>query len=205
MKSLLSFQNGVHEPYLIVGLGNPGSFYEKTRHNIGLRAVSYFARKHSILLDKKLFKGSVRWGQGIVCHHSVNLILPLACFMNESGQMVKKSLFRFKIPLKRSIIVVDDIALPFGKLRLKEKGSHGGHNGLRDIGNSLNSFNYPRLRLGVGKPEQGAPLDSYVLGIFNGAEEELLPLIFDKVVTVLTCWIEKGVSQAATIANAAST
>src|SRR3569832_732711 len=148
MKSLLSFQNAATKDYLIVGLGNPGKAYEKTRHNVVFRAVKQFAKRHGITF-KKAEKMSAEVAAGRIGTESVRLVLPLT-YMNSSGEAVRHAMKAFKIPAERTVVVVDDIAFPVGEIRFKEEGSHGGHNGLRSIEDHLKTRNFPRLRIGVG-------------------------------------------------------
>lgn len=199
MKSLLSSPNEQRpKDFLIIGLGNPGSGYTKTRHNVGFRAVAWFAKRHGIEL-RKAARISAEIGHSTIDKISVGLVLPLT-YMNSSGQAVKECVKAFKVPLKQVMIVVDDVAFPVGDLRLKEGGSSGGHNGLKSIEAHLGTTAYPRLRLGVGSPE-GHDLADYVLGKFEKAEEELLPQVFDKAADVLDSWIREGIQSAMTKAN----
>lgn len=199
MKSLLSFQNAQRpKDYLIIGLGNPGSSYEKTRHNVGFRAVRRFAERHGITL-RKATRITAEMGHGTVEGASVGLVLPLT-YMNSSGEAVRECVKAYKVPPKQVIVVVDDVAFPVGALRLKEGGSSGGHNGLKSIEEHLGTSEYPRLRLGVGSPE-GQNLADYVLGKFEKAEEALLPQVFEKAADVLDCWIREGLQPAMTKAN----
>lgn len=199
MKSLLSSQNAQRpKDYLIIGLGNPGSSYEKTRHNVGFRAVRRFAERHGIAL-RKATRISAEMGHGTVEGASVGLVLPLT-YMNSSGEAVRECVKAYKVPLKQVMVVVDDVAFPVGALRLKEGGSSGGHNGLKSIEDHLGTSEYPRLRLGVGSPE-GQNLAEYVLGKFEKADEALLPQVFDKAADVLDCWIREGIQLAMTKAN----
>ncbi|MEX1000739.1 MAG: aminoacyl-tRNA hydrolase [Crocinitomicaceae bacterium] len=156
--------------YLIVGLGNPGEKYEKTRHNVGFKVVEYFLKdledpwKTEKLgeLAKVKFKGRV-----------LTFLKP-STFMNLSGKALNYWMQKEKIPLENVLIITDDIALPFGKLRMKGKGSDGGHNGLKDIIAILNTQNFARLRFGVGSGfSQGRQVD-YVLGEWGPEEKEKL-------------------------------
>lgn len=199
MKSLLSFQNAARlKDFLIIGLGNPGSAYEKTRHNVGFRAVRHFAKRHGVSL-RRADRYSAEIGHGTVEGAELGIVLPLT-YMNSSGESVRASVKAFKVPLTQVMIVVDDVALPVGGIRLKEGGSSGGHNGLKSIEEHLGTTEYPRLRLGVGGP-QGEPLADYVLGKFEPAEEALLLQVFEKTADVLDCWIKEGIQAAMTKAN----
>ena len=156
--------------YLIVGLGNPGDKYAETRHNIGFKVVEAFAKERdaSFTLDKQAEVARAKFkGRTII------LIKPTT-FMNLSGKAVNYWMQTEKIPRENILVITDDLALPFGKLRMKGKGSDGGHNGLKDIQATLNSQDYARLRFGVGSEfGQGQQVD-YVLGEWNSDERKTL-------------------------------
>jgi PTH1 family peptidyl-tRNA hydrolase len=156
--------------FLIVGLGNPGSEYEETRHNIGFKVVDAIAKElgDSFSLNRAAHRAEVRFkGKTLV------LIKPIT-FMNLSGKAVNYWLQAEKIPISNLLVITDDIALPFGKLRLKGKGSDGGHNGLKDIQATLNTTDYARLRFGVGNNFSKGRQADYVLGQWT--KEEFLSL-----------------------------
>ena len=156
--------------YLIVGLGNPGSKYTETRHNIGFKVVEAFVkeREGNFTLNKQAEVAEVKFkGRTII------LIKPTT-FMNLSGKAVNYWMQAEKIPLENVLIITDDLALPFGKLRMKGKGSDGGHNGLKDIQATLNSQEYARLRFGVGSEFNKGQQVDYVLGEWSPEEKEML-------------------------------
>lgn len=156
--------------YLVVGLGNPGTKYENTRHNIGFKVVDALAKEleGSFALDKQAEMAQVKFkGRTLV------LIKPTT-YMNLSGKAVNYWMQNEKIPIENVFVITDDIALPFGKLRLKGKGSDGGHNGLKDIQATLNSQNYARLRFGVGSDFHKGRQADYVLGEWTSEENEQL-------------------------------
>jgi len=156
--------------YLIVGLGNIGAEYENTRHNIGFKTLDAFAKASNVVFEPNRLadKATAKFkGRTII------LIKPTT-FMNLSGKAVNYWMQAEKIPLDRVLIITDDIALPFGALRLKAKGSDGGHNGLKSINEVLGSQNYPRLRFGVGNEFSKGKQVDYVLGEWNTEEEERL-------------------------------
>jgi PTH1 family peptidyl-tRNA hydrolase len=156
--------------YLIVGLGNPGSKYEETRHNIGFKVVEAFAKECNTSFEvKKLGDLALAKYKG----RQIYLLKPNT-FMNLSGKAVNYWLQSEKIPIENLLVITDDIALPFGKLRMKGKGSDGGHNGLKDIQAQLKTAEYARVRFGVGADfKQGQQAD-YVLGEWNNQEKETL-------------------------------
>lgn len=157
--------------FLIVGLGNPGKEYEETRHNIGFKVVDEIARElgATFVLDKAAFRAEVKYKGRILI-----LIKPIT-YMNLSGKAVNYWLQTEKIDLKNLLVITDDIALPFGKLRLKGKGSDGGHNGLKDIQAVLKTEVYARLRFGVGNDFSKGRQADYVLGEWGKEEQLSLP------------------------------
>jgi PTH1 family peptidyl-tRNA hydrolase len=172
---------------LIVGLGNPGSQYEHTRHNAGFMVVDKLAGEFDISVNKKKF--DVHYGRGIIEGHDVMLANPMA-FMNRSGPPVQKLAAYFKIPGKDLVVIHDDIDLAFGRLKIKEKGGHGGHKGLKSIINAIGEDEFVRLRVGVGRSDSGRGVTDHVLGPFSDAEAGVLGTILnqarDAVVTILT-------------------
>ena len=156
--------------YMVVGLGNPGEKYAETRHNIGFKVVDFFAKEQnaSFKTDKNAEVAHVKFkGRTIV------LIKPTT-FMNLSGKAVNYWMQTEKIPLENIFVITDDLALPFGKLRLKGKGSDGGHNGLKDIQAVLKSQEYARLRFGVGNDFHKGQQSDYVLGEWSDEERSSL-------------------------------
>ena len=157
--------------FLIVGLGNPGSEYEETRHNIGFKVVDYLANelKAEFTLNKAAFRAEGKYkGKTLI------FIKPIT-FMNLSGKALNYWLQVEKISLENLLVVADDIALPFGKLRMKGKGSDGGHNGLKDIQETVKSDAYPRLRFGVGNDFPKGRQSDYVLGKWTNEQVQELP------------------------------
>lgn len=198
MKSLWSSQNAALDSFLITGLGNPGSAYAETRHNIGFQVVRHFAKKHGLKLSK-VSKVSGELAQGEVQGVKVVLLLPLT-YMNCSGESVRRCINYFKPQLAKTLVVSDDIALSVGAMRLREGGSAGGHNGLKSVEQHLGTQNYPRLRIGVGRPE-GEVLADYVLGQFTPEEKKGLPEILEKATSLLELWMAQGIKAAMNIAN----
>lgn len=157
--------------YLIVGLGNPGLEYEETRHNIGFKVVDALAKElgESFLLNKAAFRAEVKYKS-----RTLVLIKPIT-YMNLSGKAVNYWMQAEKIPVENTLVITDDIALPFGKLRMKGKGSDGGHNGLKDIQLALKTQEYARLRFGVGNDFAKGRQADYVLGQWTKEEQLALP------------------------------
>ena len=177
--------------YLIVGLGNPGRSYEKTRHNVGFQVVDALAEKHGwSFRDVKAFHGLL--AEGTVGEKKVLLLKPQT-YMNSSGEAVKVCSSYYKVPLTQILVVSDDIYLSFGRLRIKTSGGCGGHNGLKSIESHLGTQVYMRLRIGVSNKESG-DLADYVLSPFQEEEKQKLPGVVEHGVHALELWLNKGVA-----------
>lgn len=186
------------EKYLVVGLGNPGKTYERTRHNVGFEAVQALARKHRLEFHKKLkFKGSL--AEGKIGDSSVEILMPLT-FMNLSGESVAETMRYSTVDLSRLLVVVDDVDIPLGQLRMRINSGPGTHNGLKSVEEHLQTNRYARLRIGVGDRKEG-DLSSHVLGRFSEEEEKLLPEILDRAVQSIEIWLDKGITRAMDFAN----
>ncbi|MFU2422266.1 MAG: aminoacyl-tRNA hydrolase [Bacteroides sp.] len=158
--------------YLIVGLGNPGKEYENTRHNIGFDVIETLAAQEKIDILEKKHKGLV--GKGYIDGEKVILAKPLT-YMNLSGECVKEILDYYKIDAKTNLIVIsDDISLAPGHIRIRKKGSAGGHNGLKNIIAHLGDDEFIRIKMGVGEKPAGYDLADYVLGHFTGMERKVM-------------------------------
>ncbi len=160
-----------NEITLIVGLGNPGEKYARTRHNAGFIVADEIADSCSISLSKSKF--DVVFGRGRINGNDVIIAKPMA-FMNRSGLPIRKLSDYFGIKCEDLIIIYDDIDLPFGRIKIKEKGGHGGHNGIRSLVDTFGSRDFPRLRVGVGRSGNGADVTGHVLGRFSVEEAEIL-------------------------------
>lgn len=158
--------------YLIVGLGNPGKRYEKTRHNIGFMALEMLAARLKIDLKQKSF--DALWGKGTFDGQNVLLAEPQT-FMNLSGTAVRQLQSFFKMDISNLIVIHDDLDLPFGSVRLKAGGGTAGHKGLASIESNLGTSGFMRVRLGIGKPVDKSRIEGYVLEPFRKEEQELLP------------------------------
>jgi PTH1 family peptidyl-tRNA hydrolase len=155
--------------FLIGGLGNPGKEYDGTRHNIGFAAIDYIADKYNIELNRVKFKGV--FGEGFIDNKKVILLKPTT-YMNLSGESIREVINFYKISNEEIIVLYDDISLEVGRLRIREKGSHGGHNGIKSIIANLGTDVFPRVKIGVGAPKGN--LVSHVLGKFDNEEVEIL-------------------------------
>jgi len=170
-------------PWLIVGLGNPGPKYERTRHNAGFWFVDELNRRHGLpmKLERKL-KG--RAAKSTIDGMDVVVLAP-ETFMNESGQSLRASVDFYKVPVERVLVAYDDLDLPPGTVRLKKGGGHGGHNGLRSIFSHLGSPEFWRLRIGIGHPGQAEQVLPWVLGRPRPEEEKAIRTAIDRAVDVL--------------------
>lgn len=181
---------------LIVGLGNPGTQYEHTRHNAGFMVVDKLAEDFDIAVNKTSF--DVRCGRGNIEGREVMLAKPMA-FMNRSGWPVQKLAAYFKIAINDLIVIHDDIDLAFGRLKIKEKGGHGGHKGLKSIIDAVGEGGFVRLRMGVGRSGVQSSVSDHVLGLFNPDEKRLLDAVIvrarDAIVTILTEGTEIGMNR----------
>ena len=183
------------ESWLIVGLGNPGREYEKTRHNAGFRALDVLAQKLGCKVDKGKFHGlygQVSWGGRKL------LLLKPQTYMNLSGRSVLQLSAYFHVPPQRIIVLFDDISLEPGRLRIRGDGSAGGHNGIKSIISEVGSQDFPRVKIGVGAkahPEQD--LADHVLSTFSSAEEKALQSALERAADAALCIIEKGVPETA--------
>jgi PTH1 family peptidyl-tRNA hydrolase len=155
---------------LIIGLGNPGDNYAETRHNVGFGVVSALAEDLNITPNNIKHKSLI--GQGRFEGEDIILAQPYT-YMNKSGLAVKALIERYQIDYKKNLIVVyDDLDLPPGTIRIKKKGSSGGHNGLKSIINCLDTKSFPRIRIGIGRPPEGVDVAEYVLDYFTSEEEQ---------------------------------
>jgi PTH1 family peptidyl-tRNA hydrolase len=178
---------------LVVGLGNIGSQYVNTRHNIGFEVVDEFAHQQHVQFHKGKFKGEE--ATVTLDGHRVLLLKPHT-LMNLSGDAVSAAVRFYKIPLKNVLVICDDVNLPVGKLRLRAKGSDGGHNGLWHVINRLGSQEFPRLRIGIGTKPPQMDLADYVLGRFLSAERPLMDDARDNAVRALETWVRDGIDTA---------
>ena len=156
--------------WLIVGLGNPGAEYRGTRHNVGFEAIELLSDRHRIKVDRS--KNQARYGIGQIGEITVALIRPLT-YMNLSGRAVAPFAKEFSIPAERILVVTDDLDLVLGRVRLKPKGSAGGHNGHKSIIASLGTTEYPRLKIGIGSVDRANTVE-HVLGNFNPVERKMI-------------------------------
>ncbi|MBQ2893056.1 MAG: aminoacyl-tRNA hydrolase [Oscillospiraceae bacterium] len=183
------------ESWLIVGLGNPGKDYERTRHNAGFRALDLLSAKLGCKVDKGKFQGL--YGQTAYAGKKLYLLKPLT-YMNLSGRSVLQLSAYYKIPPQRIIVLFDDISLEPGRLRIRAEGSAGGHNGIKSIIAELGSQDFPRIKIGVGaKPHEQQDLADWVLSSFSASEEKDLASALARGAEAALCIIDHGVPEAA--------
>jgi PTH1 family peptidyl-tRNA hydrolase len=180
--------------FLIVGLGNPGAEYAKTRHNAGFLLVEKLAGrwKASWTLEKK-FNARIARAEH---NESRALLCEPQTFMNSSGETVGALVGFYRLPLKRLLVTVDDADLPFGEIRLRPSGSSGGHHGLESIEQHLNTREFARLRIGIGRKAGARQITDYVLGRFSPAEAELAEKVLTAAADQAEVWLKAGIQKA---------
>ncbi|MBE6986742.1 MAG: aminoacyl-tRNA hydrolase [Ruminococcaceae bacterium] len=184
-----------NDAWLIVGLGNPGREYEKTRHNCGFRAIDILAQKLSCKVDKGKFQGL--YGQ-VNYNGSKLLLLKPMTYMNLSGRSVLQLSAYFHVPPQRIIVIFDDISLEPGRIRVRADGSAGGHNGIKSIIAEIGSQNFPRVKVGVGaKPHPEQDLADWVLSNFSASEEKALSSALERAADAALCIVNSGVPESA--------
>ena len=179
---------------IVVGLGNPGKEYARTRHNVGFDVIDVLSEKHGIALTKNAMHGLI--GEGFVGGEKLVLVKPQT-FMNLSGQCVTELVSWYKPEMDRLLLVYDDIDLPLGKLRMREKGSAGTHNGMRSVIGLLGRQDFPRLRVGVGKKPEGWELADWVLSHYQTAEEqEIADRAYEQAADAALEYLKNGINSA---------
>ncbi len=184
---------------LVVGLGNPGKSYHMTRHNIGFLVLESLARSLGwTFKEERRYRAAS--AKGKIGELTVHLLLPLT-YMNCSGEAVRAYTDYYKIPAQHSLVVLDDQAIPFGDIRLRARGSAGGHNGLKNIEQHLATRDYPRLKLGIGAATRGS-LSDHVLGKFSVDENLQLDRLLRQAVEAVMSWINiDDIAKAMTLVN----
>ncbi|KOY64590.1 aminoacyl-tRNA hydrolase [Clostridium sporogenes] len=177
--------------YLVVGLGNIGEEYKKTRHNIGFDAIDIISEKYNIKINRQKFKGS--YGEGRIGNEKVILLKP-STYMNLSGESVIEAVNFYKINKENIIVIYDDMSIDIGKLRIRGKGSAGGHNGIKNIIQHLNSDIFPRVRVGIGQPDGNVV--NYVLGKFSKEQREIIEKTLAMSAKACISIVEDGVTEA---------
>ncbi|MBD2060384.1 aminoacyl-tRNA hydrolase [Oculatella sp. FACHB-28] len=194
-------------PQLIVGLGNPGAKYDKTRHNIGFEAIDLLARSWSISMSENR-KFQAVFGEGRGPHgEKIRLLKPLT-YMNLSGQSIRAATDWFKLPPESVLVIYDDMDLAVGKIRLRLSGSAGGQKGMKSAIAHLGTQNFPRLRIGIDSPKNFASSDkdtvSHVLGQFSKAEAQIMSEVLQMVLSSVELSLKQGISKAMSLYNSRS-
>lgn len=178
---------------LIVGLGNPGREYAGNRHNIGWRIADHFVNARGWQFAKKQNDALVAFGQ---IDEARTIVAKPQTFMNVSGRAVQPLARFYKVPPDRMLVIYDDLDLPFGTIRLREKGGAGGHNGMRSIIERTGHGNFPRLRVGIGRPPGRMDPAAFVLRDFDATEQAELPEILDRATQAIETFITQGIAAA---------
>ncbi|QQS28592.1 MAG: aminoacyl-tRNA hydrolase [Sphingobacteriales bacterium] len=178
--------------YLIAGLGNIGTDYEHTRHNIGFDVVSFLAAQHQAVFSSSRLAAKT---QIRIKGRTLHLIQP-STYMNLSGRAVKYWLQMTNTDLSNFLVITDDVSLPFGKLRIRKQGSNGGHNGLKSLDEHLNTNEYARLRIGIGNDYPKGRQSDYVLGKWTEQEKEELPKYIETASEAIVCFVLEGLDRA---------
>ena len=180
--------------YLIVGLGNPGKDYARTRHNAGFIVVDQLAKRWRAVwktekkFNARMARAEVNERQALLCEPQT--------FMNSSGEALAAVVNFYRIALARLLVIVDDADLPLGQLRMRPDGSSGGHHGLESIEQHLGSREYARLRVGIGRTEGPREITGHVLGRFSSTEAELADKVFAAATDQAECWLNDGIQKA---------
>jgi len=180
---------------LIVGLGNPGRAYANNRHNIGFICLNHLARTHAVKFDRK--KGGARIGMGRIAGNEVVLAKPQT-YVNQSGKSVSQLVKKFNISLDELIVIHDDLDLPLGKIRLSYASSSGGHKGIDSIISYLESQNFIRIRVGIGRPAEASEdeIIDYVLSDFTAEQKQAIAQAIPKVTEAILCLLTEGLEAA---------
>jgi peptidyl-tRNA hydrolase, PTH1 family len=197
---------------IIAGLGNPGPEYAGTRHNIGFDVIDALSMRLGFTSGLDGFNRQSRTKfNGLAMDGGISLptgssekllLLKPMTYMNVSGRSIQQAMAFYQVPPTDIMVVLDDLALPSGKIRLRALGSDGGHNGLKDIQRAIGTNQYPRLRMGIDPPPQFVPQKDYVLGKFSEQQKKALGPAIDRAASAILCWIESGIELAMNRFNA---
>ncbi len=183
---------------LIAGLGNPGKQYANTRHNVGFQLLDRLAEKHRLRFDKMLNRGIAALGS--IADQRVILIKPQT-FMNVSGECIAPTAKYYKCELQDVLIVYDELDLPQGRLRMRPSGSAGGHNGIKSIITRMGGQDFPRLRVGIGRPPGRMDSAAYVLQPFTSSEKIEMNETYDRAIDGIERWLRDGIEKAMNVVN----
>jgi len=183
---------------VIAGLGNPGNKYEFTRHNVGFRTIDLISEKYGIRVNRLRHKALL--GDGEINGTRVLLVKPQT-FMNLSGESIREIYEWYKLPVENIIVIYDDVDLPVGTVRIRPKGSSGTHNGMKSVIYQLQSDNFPRIRIGIGKAPEGWDLADYVLGRFNDDEARIIAASIERAAEAAAMIVTGGINAAMNLYN----
>ena len=186
------------ERWLIVGLGNPGARYAQNRHNVGFQCLDQIAQAHGLTFDKRHGRARLAFGR-IHCRDVI--LLKSRIYMNDSGRAVAPVARFHKVPLERLLVIFDDLDLPVGTVRIRSKGGSSGHGGMRSIIAQIGGQDFPRVRVGIGRPPGRMDPAAFVLRDFDADERLLLDQVYDWVVRAVDCWLTDGIEIAMTHYN----
>lgn len=178
---------------LLVGLGNPGTRYQKTRHNVGFMVLDALADVWGVRIEKKQGAGLI--GQAFFEGEKVLLLKPQT-YMNRSGEAVLETLHYYREAIDELLVIHDDLDMDPGRLRFKRGGGSGGHNGLKSITEMLNSSDFERLKIGIGRPHDVIKTEDYVLGVFSPDEGKIIAEVITEAVNGAKFWCSKGIAEA---------
>lgn len=188
----------LEDMFVVAGLGNPGTKYANTRHNVGFDTINLLSDKYGIKVSKIKYKALV--GDGTIKGEKVLLAKPQT-YMNLSGESLREIMEWYKIPASRLIVIYDDVDLPLGKVRIRPKGSSGSHNGMKSVIYQLQTDEFPRIRIGIDKAPEGWELADYVLSRFNADERIVVNNSIIKAAEAAAAIIASGVDTAMNIYN----
>ena len=178
---------------VIAGLGNPGSKYSETRHNVGFNVIDRLAESNDIKVNKLKFRALT--GEGFIGDQKVLLLKP-STYMNNSGQAIREVMEFYKLPAENLLVIVDDIDIEFASIRLRKSGSAGSHNGLKSIIYHIQVDNFPRLKIGIGKKPSYFDLADFVLSKFTQEERKLIDKSIEKASEAVEEFVKNGIEQA---------
>jgi peptidyl-tRNA hydrolase, PTH1 family len=190
-KKLTAFTHVNH--FLIIGLGNPGREYELTRHNIGFLAIDRLAERWDVNVSK--YKSKALIGEYRKSHEKVVLVKPQT-YMNLSGNAVRSVYQFYKLPIEQLLVIYDDLDLPFGFIRIRKSGGSSGQKGMKSIIEQLGTEEFPRIRVGIGRPPGKMNSVDFILNKFKSLENKELSIILDTCADAVECFIEKGIDAA---------
>lgn len=184
--------------FVVAGLGNPGSKYVNTRHNVGFDTIDLLSERHGIKVSKLKHKALV--GDGLIKNERVLLVKPQT-YMNLSGESIRDLVEWFRVPIGKVILIYDDVDLPLGKVRIRPGGSSGTHNGMRSVIYQLNSDEFPRIRIGIDRAPEGWELADYVLGKFSPEEKKIINESISKAADAASAIVNSGIDAAMNLFN----